>query len=202
MISDSVDLQYQIKSYSYQEYRDLHEYLILNNTTTGKEITPERVEFTKLNLQRIKRIEKQVKLHEKLVEGVNKINRAQTWIVIAEAWCGDGAQIIPVIAKAAALSPFVELKIVLRDEHHELMDQYLTNGTRSIPKLIIKDAESMEDLAVWGPRPKMIAEKVKEFKAEYPQGSKEDFHINLHLWYARDKGVSIQQDLIELFETL
>ena len=194
-----IDLQYDIKSYTYTDYIELHKDLILNNTTTGDEKTPERIEFTKLNLQRMKRIEKQVKLNDQLVERIQKINREQIWIVIAEAWCGDGAQNIPVIAKAAALSPFIELKIVLRDDHPELMDKYLTNGTRSIPKLIIRDAETGTDLATWGPRPKAIAEKVKAFKAEYPQGSKEDFHLNLHLWYARDKGVSFQQDLIELF---
>src|ERR1051326_1487788 len=114
------------RSFTYSSYRDLVAELAAKNSTTG-EPTPERIEATKLNAVRMKRIEKQVIVRKDLEELVKKIRSKWQWIVLAEAWCGDGAQNIPVIAKIASLNPNIELGIVLRDENPELMDRHLTN---------------------------------------------------------------------------
>lgn len=117
---------------------------------------------------------------------------------MAETWCGDGAQNIPIIAKIAATSPNIKLTILFRDENPDIMNAYLTNGSKSIPKLICKDAQTKQDIGTWGPRPSDIQQMVLQFKSENPTASHEEFVKNLHLWYAKDKGVSIQKDFATL----
>ena len=65
-------------------------------------------------------------------------------MVISEGWCGDAAQILPVINKMALVSNKIEFRIVLRDENPALMDAFLTNGGKAIPKVIMIDNESGE----------------------------------------------------------
>lgn len=185
------------KIFSYVEYRDLVVRLATNNSTTG-EITPERIDATKLNAARMKRIERQVVLREDLKAIVQNVKSNWEWTVLAEAWCGDGAQNIPVIAKIASLNPRIKLTILLRDENPELMNLYLTNGTRSIPKLICINRDRGKELGTWGSRPKRISDMVSDFKAKNPGISHSEFVSNLHLWYARDKGESLQEDFLTL----
>lgn len=184
------------KKYSYSEYRDLVLDLAEKNTCTGSDKTAERAEATKLNAQRIKRIDKTVVIKTELDALVRSINDKWNWTVLMESWCGDGAQNIPVIAKVASLNDKIELRIILRDENPEIMNQYLTNGSRSIPILICTDVRSGQVLGTWGPRPERILEMSKEFKQANPGISHQDFVKNLHLWYARDKSESLQADLL------
>ncbi|MHC8520324.1 thioredoxin family protein [Rossellomorea sp. H39__3] len=69
-------------------------------------------------------------------------------IAITEDWCGDAMVNIPILLKLAEAAG-IEVKMILRDENLELMDQYLTNGTsRSIPIFIFIDGEGKERM-VW-----------------------------------------------------
>ena len=77
---------------------------------------------------------------------------AQRWVVLTEDWCVDSAYSLPTIAEAAACSPKVTLEILARDQHPEVMDRYLTGGSRSIPKLVAFD-DAGQELFRWGPRP-------------------------------------------------
>lgn len=185
--------------FTYNEYKNLVMECAEKRTTTGIEQSSERIEATKINAQRMKRIYKQVQLHDKIKALVNNNHLKLGWIVLAESWCGDGAQNIPIIAKIASLSPDnIELKIILRDENPELMDAYLTNGSRSIPKLICISSESGEEIGTWGPRPAKIQKMVKEYKAQYPNSSHDAFVRHLHLWYAKDNGEALQYDFEQL----
>lgn len=187
------------KSFSYDDYKNLVIEYSEKNRTTGNEQLPERIEATKINAQRMKRIDKQVQVNENITSLIKKLNTKWEWIVIAESWCGDGAQNIPVIAKIASLSPDkIELKLILRDENPEIMEAYLTNGSRSIPKLICIHSETKEEIGTWGPRPAKIKEMVAEFKAQYPNVPHDEFVKKLHLWYAKDRGESLQKDFEEL----
>ena len=179
-------------SFSYEGYKSMVIAYAENGQTSGKESLPERIEATKINAQRMKRIDKQVVISNEIQEAMGSINERWTWLVLAESWCGDGAQNIPVIAKIAGLSPNVELKILLRDENHELMEAYLTNGSRCIPKLICINSETKEEIGTWGPRPLRIQQMVKEYKAQNPDVPHDEFVRNIHLWYAQDKGESLQ----------
>ena len=149
-------------------------------------------EYTKLNLQRMKRVEKTFNISDELKQLLSTIKTKQNWVVITEGWCGDSAQNLPALAKIAIVNPLIELQIVERDDNLDIMDLYLTNGTRSIPILISFD-ENGNEIVRWGPRPKEAQLLVTRLKSE---GMEHDAFIEqLHLWYARNKGVALESEL-------
>ena len=184
------------KGISYDQYRDLVSDLLKDQKSTGSKQSEALYNYSLLNDRRMKRLDKTSKLTESTVENVKKINQPQTWLVLTEGWCGDAAQNLPVLSKMANENDNVDLKLVLRDENLELMDEFLTNGGRSIPKLIALDEEK-NVLFTWGPRPsvatKMIAD-YKEVNGVVDAKVKED----LQRWYNKDKGVNVQEDIISL----
>lgn len=107
------------------------------------------LKHTKMNVTRMNRLDKRASIAPELVDKIKSLP-PQTWTVITEAWCGDAAQNLPWIKKMSDINPDINLNVVLRDENLELMDQFLTNGGRSIPKLIISNAED-EVIHDWGP---------------------------------------------------
>ncbi len=151
--------------------------------------------FKRLNLQRCSRINKLYSVTDELKTEVEKITVIQYWIVITEKWCGDSAQNLPYIAKAAALNSKIKLKIILRDSHPEIMDNYLTNGTRSIPILVTFDISGNEKFR-WGPRPKEVQYLFKQWQSEGIV--KPELYEKLHLWYARNRGKNIQEEILQL----
>jgi hypothetical protein len=152
-------------SYSFETYKTFVTDLVAQGKTSGPEQREDLIHFTELNAKRMKRIEKTTVLSEELKASLTRIKESFTWILISEAWCGDAAQIVPVIGKIADQNSHIDLKIILRDEHLSIMDQYLTNGGRSIPKLICLD-QDFQEVFVWGPRPKSIQQVVMDTKAE------------------------------------
>ena len=192
---------YLDKSYSYKEYRNLIDQLLSEGKTTGANQTEKNIAYSKLNVQRMNRLDKTVSVIPELTSLIESFNRKCIWLMIAEAWCGDCAQVIPVLSKIAEASDHIELKIVLRDENPELMNRYLTNGGRAIPKLVCIDSDTMHEICTWGPRPKPAQEMILEHKAnpvkEYSEVQKE-----IQLWYANDKGVTLQTEIMELINTM
>lgn len=184
-------------SFSYNEYFELVKEQAEKKLTSGEQ-AEEHVEATKMNFYRMQRLNRQVEINEKLAERVRKLSTEWNWVILAETWCGDGAQTIPVIAKISEHNPKINLKIIFRDENPSLMDKYLTKGTRSIPKLICCETKSQKEIGTWGPRPEGIKQKAEEFKAEHPDISPDDFKRHLHFWYAQDKGESVQHDFYVL----
>jgi len=127
-----------------------------------------------------------------------QISSPTTWLVITEGWCGDAAQNLPFLNKMAELNPNITLKLVLRDEHPELMDEFLTNGGRSIPKVIGLD-ESLNVLGSWGPKPIPMQKEFLENKVSQERTGKE-FTEYLHLWYAKDKGLTLQNEILAILD--
>ncbi len=185
---------------TYQEFKALTEALVTQAKTTGDEQTEQKINFTKLNLQRMKRVEKQFVMQPELSELLAQNNQNWNWLVLVEAWCGDGAQLLPAIAAIADQTPGITLTVLLRDENPELMNTCLTNGSRSIPKLICEDAETGERLFTWGARPTAIQEQVKQFKAENPDAGHDELVQQVQLWYAKDRSQALQQDLLQLIK--
>ncbi|MDQ6787178.1 MAG: thioredoxin family protein, partial [Acidobacteriota bacterium] len=144
---------YVEKSMAFAEYLGLIDALLVEGKTTGENQSEAMFGYGKLNRQRMKRLEKTVVLNESLKEKARGIKRKMIWLILTEGWCGDAAQNIPVIEKIAAESANVETLYILRDENLELMDKYLTNDGRAIPKLICLGAETFEELGSWGSRP-------------------------------------------------
>lgn len=152
-------------SYSFESYKVLVSELVAKGKTSGPDQREDLIHYTALNAKRMKRIEKTTVLTEELKKQISSIQEPMTWILLSEAWCGDAAQILPVLGKIAAKSEQIDLKIILRDEHLRLMDQHLTNGGRSIPKLICLD-QRQQEIFVWGPRPATIQQMVNDTRAE------------------------------------
>lgn len=196
-----MNLLNETNTYSYEAYKEIVFRLADEGKNSGT-IDEERIAATLINKQRIKRIDKQCVLQDALLQQLNQISATQEWFLLTESWCGDGAQCIPVIAKMAESNPNIKLQLLFRDEHPQVMDAYLTNGSRSIPKLIIVDKASGKELQQWGPRPKAIQEMVSAYKQEFPNATHDEFVQQLHLWYARDKTNAIQNELIQLLQSV
>jgi hypothetical protein len=186
---------YILKGMSYDVYLALIHDLVSEGHTTGINQSEEMVAYTKLNLQRMERIYKTAHISAELEAKVKAIDTHQTWLCITEAWCGDAAQNLPVFAKAAELNPNIKLKLVLRDENLDLMDRYLTNGGRAIPRVIA--IANDKELWSWGPRPATMQAKVLEYK-QNPNFSHDEFVIQLHTWYAHNKTVDVQAEISNL----
>jgi hypothetical protein len=185
---------------SYQEYITTVKELLAQGKSTGYEQSEALTNYSLLNDRRMKRLDKTIKLSIETVQEIKTIKEPQTWLVITEGWCGDAAQNLPVINKIAALNENIDLKLVLRDEHLELMDLFLTNGGRAIPKLIALDKDN-NVLNTWGPRPTVATKMVADYKAKH-ESLNAEFKENLQVWYNKNKGQSLQDDFIKLTKTV
>jgi hypothetical protein len=187
------------KTFTYNQYRDFVQQLVENQSTSGNEKTEERINITLLNDRRMKRLEKTIIVSDDIQKKVSQFNENVTWLVVVETWCGDGAQVLPVINKMAELNTGIDLKIVLRDDNETLMDQFLTNGARAIPKLIIIDKQIGEVIGTYGPRPSTVTKIVEDFKQLHGKITPE-FKEELQRWYNKDKGQTIMEDLMSLMK--
>ena len=192
---------------SYAAYWDLTRDLFEQGKTTGPIQNEALLGYTKLNMARMKRLDKTTKIdpaHEQLLQ---KIQSPITWLVLTESWCGDAAQVIPVLAKLADLNNHINLKLILRDENLGIMDEFLTNGSRSIPKVVIlkPEAGKYEVIGSWGPRPGILQQLVMSTKAKLANETNDeikkkvwsDVKTDIQRWYAKDKTITIQDEIIE-----
>lgn len=184
------------KGMTYEAYNRLIDEVVAENKTTGPNQTPELAEYTKLNEHRMRRLDKTVELKPSLVERVRNLKVNWVWLILTEAWCGDAAQNIPPIEKIARENDGIRTLYILRDENLELMDKYLTNGGRAIPKLICLDAETLAEIGTWGSRPQAADDLFKRLKAE---GLEKPVIIEQVIrWYNEDKTESLQDEFEKL----
>ncbi len=187
-------------TFSYNEFIQHAEKLLAEGKTTGTNQSEEYLFYAKLNLQRMHRWGKTFHIRQDLSEQLQHI-QPQDWWVITEAWCGDSAQNLPVIAKIEeASSGRIRLRIALRDDNPGIMDQYLTNGTsRSIPVLVAFDKDGKE-IFKWGPRPEAAQQLYTDWKNTTPTKSFEDFEKDMHTWYTQNKGNDLQDEILALLK--
>ncbi len=185
------------KAIDYSEYNMLFKKLVEEGRTTGVQ-TSEKIKYTKLNFSRTKRLDKTAEISEESIEVFKNISVKQTWLVISEPWCGDAAQTLPFLNKIAEISKNIDLKIVLRDENPELMDAFLTNGSRSIPKVIMIDKE-FNVLRTFGPRSNAATKLLADYKTHFGQID-DTFKEMLQVWYNNDRGNSIVNDILDAIE--
>ncbi len=184
------------KAKTYFEYKTLVLDLIKEGKSTGVNQNEDLLNYTRLNDKRMKRLDKQTILSELAKEEINSIDKDFTWLVLTESWCGDAAQTLPVLNKFSEVNPNIDLKVVLRDENEELMNQFLTNGSKSIPKLIVIDNDN-KVVGSWGPRSKVATKMVMAYKEKHGKLDAA-FKKDLQIWYHEDKGVNIEKDIVEL----
>ena len=186
-------------SLTYNDYLTLIDEKIAQKVSTGHEQNQMLTDFTKLNRARMNRLDKTQQILPELENSIQQITEKQVWIVLTESWCGDAAQNVPVLQKLAEMNPLIDLRLVLRDDNDELMQKYLTNGGKSIPKLIAVSADLDKELFTWGPRPATAQVEVKRLLDENG-GFNDKVKEGVQVWYNNDKGISMQNELIDLLK--
>ncbi len=180
--------EWQDKAISYTKYLEIIEFRAANPNPED-----DHDAYYRLNWQRTKRIGKTYRPSDKFLKALQSITDL-TWMIITEPWCGDSAQNLPYLAVMADTSDKINLKIVIRDENPQIMDGYLTNGSRSIPKLVVFNASGQE-IFQWGPRPEPA---VALFSGEKTAGTPKEIIIEkLHKWYAVDRGKTLETEILE-----
>lgn len=189
-------------SHSYLEYRKLMADLLKDGKSTAVEQTQERTHYSELNESRMRRLDKTINITDENGAKLKTLTKRYIWLVLSESWCGDAAQILPILHKMEVESKGkIEMKLVLRDENEMLMNHFLTNKSKAIPKLIVIDKETGSVVGDWGPRPQGAVNLIEAYKAEF--GSiDETVKANLQLWYLHDKGLSTQNEIIQLLQNL
>ena len=188
-------------SFSYADYRKKVTNLIAEGKSTGHEQSEDLLKYSELNETRMNRLEKTIEVTDEVKNKLQNLDKKYIWLVLSEGWCGDAAQIVPVIHKMAEVTDKVELRIALRDDNDTLMQHFLTNGGKAIPKLIVLDAETLEILTDWGPRPHGAKQLILDYKAAHGIVD-ETAKIELQKWYLHDKGISIQNEIVEMHENI
>ena len=188
------------KGFSYSEFVEFTEKLVEEKSTTGANQSEAYLDYTRMCLQRMNRWNKTAKVSEKMTHLMESIQESQIWLIITEAWCGDGAQSIPYLAKLVELNPKIKLRIIMRDEYPEIMDAYLTNGARSIPKLVAFTEDLKVELFTWGPKPLYLMNRHKEYKHDSKGLSYSGFLEEIHLWYAKNKNQDLEVELFPLIQ--
>jgi hypothetical protein len=189
-------------SHSYEEYRTIMANLLKVGKSTAVEQTEERTHYSELNESRMHRLDKTMKITDDNIVKLNSLNKHYIWLVLTESWCGDAAQILPILNKMAMESNHtIELKLAMRDENEELMNHFLTNKGKAIPKLICIDKETGSVVADWGPRPQGAIDLIESYKEKFGVID-ETAKADLQLWYLHDKGLSTQNEIIRLLQNL
>lgn len=117
-------------------------------------------------------------------------------LVLVEDWCGDAVNTVPAIAALADAAPNFTLRVLRRDENLDVMDAHLTNGSRSIPVVILLD-EEFEEVGCWGPRPAELQAWVRGEGATLP---KEERYVQMRRWYSRDRGETALREIMALLD--
>lgn len=209
---DHISSAFLEKAISYAEYRELASTLLADGHSTahlspvpGVAEGPEILEYTRMNEQRMNRIDKTIRIPAETAAQLQLIDRPLLWLTLTESWCGDAAQIIPVLNALASNNPHLQLRFLLRDVNLELTDAFLTNGGRAIPKVIMVDPETNRVLGSWGPRPAEAQDLYTGYKQQINALADQEAKAALwqvattalHTWYAKDKGLSTMQEVIQ-----
>ena len=190
--------EYWEKSFSYQEYKSTFEAIIMRSENNIEASEKEMQHYYTLNWARSKRVEKVYTMSDNAKSVLSGLTIKQKWIIITEAWCGDSSQSLPILAALAEYRPdCIEIRMCSRDLYPELLELYKTNGSMGIPKLIAIDSNGKE-LFTWGPRPTKAQEVFDALKHDNLEKSK--IYEAMHLWYAKDKGQTVEIEIVSLLQ--
>ncbi len=99
-------------------------------------------------------------------ETIDLANGSLRVLCIAENWCGDCGNGVPVIAKIAEIMTKWNFTIAARDDFEELIEQYYTTaGRKKIPLVIFAD-EDGDEITRWVERPAKSYQKLAELQAK------------------------------------
>lgn len=203
-----IDLSIWNGAYKYGAYQAFMDELVQYRETD--EYTEDQINYTRMNIIRMERLDKITRLREPAIRVLEALDTPLFWLVLTEPWCGDAAQILPVLNKMATSNENIKMGLLMRDRHPAIMDAFLTNGSRSIPIVIVLSPDNKDVLGAWGPRPflaqGMIMRGLEQWDS-MPDGPEKNLYrkqlyTKLHKWYARDKTSSIQEEFSAFLEGL
>ncbi len=181
---------------SYAAYLELTKNIIENASPPAPYDNEKMLAYTQKNFGRMQRISSEIAIDQKLYNLLSSVSQKWIWIILTEPWCGDAAQIVPALCAFAEVNPNIDCKLLLRDENPDVMDAFLTNGGRSIPKLICLNTETLQVIGTWGPRPHEIQKMVDEFKHDTTTSFGEKVRL-IHQWYDNNKTHAVQEEFID-----
>lgn len=184
--------EYWDKAISFEVYMGTAKDRLENpQTDQYKEYKP----YYDLGLQRMERTLKKLNFGEELFQKLEEKNFKGKILIISETWCGDASATVPAVVRF--FEGRNEVKIFLRDSDESLIDQFQTNGTRSIPKVLILD-KNFEVKNTWGPRPKYGHELLLKYKNDPENYTKDMFYNDLQIYYSRNRGKDAVEEIIQL----
>jgi hypothetical protein len=117
------------------------------------------------NRERFEENERQVQIDPDDLAAFRRLSRPLNVLALAEDWCGDVIANLPVLGKLAEASGKLNVRILLRDQHLDVMDRYLNRGEfRSIPTLVFLDPDFGE-VGVFIERPESVTKATAEKRA-------------------------------------
>lgn len=186
--------QYWNNAISYEKYLSDTETKVNELKDSTSQEDQEFYNYYLLGLTRMLRLNKTYTPQPELLEVLKSNNFSGKILIIAEGWCGDASMIVPVVSHF--FEGHNEVKITYRDQN-DLIDQFLTNGGKSIPIVVILD-QNNQVIAHWGPRPEAGSEFLNQYKANPEVYTKEQFHTDLQVYYTRNKGKDIIEEILNL----
>ena len=194
----SVISAYLNKTISFEDYLQLTKDILEEKIPrTGIYSNDSTFRYTLSNLERMNRVMQNIVLNQKLYNALSELKEEWIWVVISEPWCGDASWGTPALAMIAQCSDKIDFRILLRDSNPEVIKQYHTNGSESIPKLVCVRKNDLQELGTWGPRPQVLQQMVMDFKNSTNFDYRESVR-KIHAWYEEDMTRSTQQELYEL----
>lgn len=178
---------------TFQEYLDYFEQILASPHDYEPYADEEYFNYTKLNWSRMNRWLKRFEPSDEIKSLISSITEHQHWIVITEPWCGDAAHSVAQLYQIVKNNPNIDFEIQLRDAEPHLIEDYLTDGGKSIPKVVIRN-DVGHDKVIWGPRPQQLQDIFVEMKIEGK--SFEEVKETMQKWYNEDKGAELQRELI------
>lgn len=187
--------EYWNKAIPFEEYFQKTEAIINKNESELSSEEKKMLEYYKLGVQRMGRMIKSYKADEAQLKSLEEKNFKGKFLIISEGWCGDAGQTVPAVS--LFFKDKNEVRVIYRDENPELMDKFLTNGTRSIPIVVILD-ENDEVITHWGPRPAYGTELLKKHKESPETYTKQQFYNDIQLYYAKNRGFDVINEILDL----
>jgi len=182
---------------TWEQYLAFHKELVEKNTTTAVPAKESLVANTVIVLQRAERFIKRIKMSDDFKAKLDALEEKEYWCIIVEPWCTDASTLLALAALSEAYTDKVEVRVFLRDSNLDIMDAYLTNGGRSIPKLVRLNQETLEEAGQWGPRPAPLQKMATFRKANPDTMPYSEFTKKALAFYAKDKGRTV---MLELFK--
>lgn len=179
----------------------LEEYIAVAKERLQSAETPEDFkEYYRLGLQRMERTTKQFEVLPADLDRLKDSEFDGKILIISEPWCGDASSTVPATYLFFKMGG-VPVGIFLRDQDQTLIDAYQTNGTQSIPKILVLNTEN-EVVATWGPRTVYGTSLLARYKQNPEAYPKTEFYNDLQVYYARNKGKDVIEEILKVIENI